>query len=106
LRLIQFGPSLALYFSFLSFYTVATLPLSIVGVLAWAFLPTGSYASWYALAGSFWSVAVVEAWRIKEKSLATKWGMKGVEGQEKWRAQSSAAARGRVWWRKGELQSL
>lgn len=29
-----------------------------------------------------------------------KWGMKGVESEEKWRVQSSAAARGRVWWKR------
>ena len=95
----QFGPSLALYFSFLSFYTLSTFPLTILGCLAWAFLPTGSYSSTYALAASFWSIVVVEAWRIKERSLATKWGMIGVEKHEKYRAQSSAASKERVWWR-------
>ena len=98
LILKNFGPSIALYFSFLRFYTVSTFPLTALGLIAWAFLPTGSYSAAYALAASFWSIVVVEAWRVKERTLAIRWGMVGVESREKFRAQSTAASKSRVWW--------
>ena len=98
--LAQFGPSVSLYFSFLSFYTRALIPLSALGTFFWLG-SKGVYArlaelvgletwartggpkelgygwswSWvYAAAVCVWAVGFVEAWRVQERKIAVQYG--------------------------------
>jgi hypothetical protein len=49
---------------------------------------------------SIWSLAFVESWRIKERSLSHKMGTWGIENRPTYRATASTEARERVWWRR------
>ncbi len=81
----QFGHSIACYFSFLSFYTLSLLPLSIFGLIFWA--AKLRWSPVYALGVSLWGVVVVEAWRAQESRLQHRFGVLGVEKREHLRSQ-------------------
>ncbi|KAJ9120048.1 hypothetical protein QFC22_002945 [Naganishia vaughanmartiniae] len=113
----HFGPSVSMYFSFLSFYTRALIPLSIVGTFFWLG-SKGVYAriaelvgletwartggpkelgygwswSWvYAAFVSLWAVGFVEAWRVQERKIAVQYGTHKVARVEHLRPQYLAS---------------
>lgn len=109
----HFGPDIALYFSFLSFYTRALIPVSVVGIVFWL----GSKGVWAWLAshvglarfahtggpkelgygwdfhwlyGAFlaaWSLIVVEIWRVQERKLSVFYGTHRASRYEHFRPQ-------------------
>lgn len=113
----QFGPSVSLYFSFLSFYTRALIPLSALGAFFWLG-SRGLYArlaeligletwartggpremgygwswSWvYAGLVCLWAVGFVESWRVMERKIAVQYGTLGVARVEHLRPQYLAS---------------
>ena len=111
------GPSVSLYFSFLSFYTRALVPLSILGAFFWLG-SKGVYArlaeligletwartggprelgygwSWsyaYAACVALWAVGFVEAWRVQERKIAVQYGTHKVSRVEHLRPQYLAS---------------
>lgn len=94
------GPSVALYFSFLSFYSMSLIPLSVIGTIfflgsqgvfakiaTWIGLETWAYTggvaesgygwswSWiYAGCVGIWGVLVTELWRVKERKFSVEYG--------------------------------
>lgn len=109
----HFGPDIALYFSFLSFYTRALIPVSLVGIVFWL----GSKGVWAWLAnhvglakfartggpkemgfgwnfhwlyGAFlaaWSLIIVEVWRVQERKLSVFYGTHRASRYEHFRPQ-------------------
>lgn len=106
-----------MYFSFLSFYTRALVPLSALGVFFWLG-SKGIYArlaelvgletwartggpkelgygwswSWvYATVVSLWAVGFVEAWRVQERKIAVQYGTHMVSRVEHLRPQYLAS---------------
>lgn len=69
------GESVALYFSFLRSYTVALVVPAAFGSIAWLF--GAKYSILYAVLLSLWSLVFVEGWRLRERALAVRWGVKG-----------------------------
>lgn len=94
----QHGPAIALYFAFLSTYTLSLVPLAAFSIIAHFLLP--AYSLLYALPVSFWALAFVEYWRAKERVLAIEVGTEGIEGRPKLRAESSPMAAEEAWWRR------
>ncbi|EMD39002.1 hypothetical protein CERSUDRAFT_81791 [Gelatoporia subvermispora B] len=81
----QFGEAVALYFSFLAFYTRFLLFISLVG--AGFYFLAAPYSMLYSSVLVLWTTAFVEWWRIKQRVLAVRWGTRGVFRVEKRRAQ-------------------
>ncbi|KAG8703718.1 hypothetical protein FRC08_002668 [Ceratobasidium sp. 394] len=77
----NFGEALALYFSFLSFYTRALFVPSAMGLAAW-FLKA-AYHPLYSIGLSLWAIATVDIWRVRERALAVRWGTHGVARVER-----------------------
>lgn len=68
-----------LYFNYLVFYTLSLVPISAISLLFWLFAPTDSYPPAYAFALAIYSTTFVACWRIRERKLAVRWGLRGVE---------------------------
>ncbi|KAG9119400.1 hypothetical protein FRC07_005588, partial [Ceratobasidium sp. 392] len=81
----NFGESLALYFSFLSFYTRALFVPSAMGLAAW-FLKA-AYHPLYSIGLSLWAIATIDTWRVRERALAVRWGTYGVARVERRRVE-------------------
>ncbi|KAH9947024.1 DUF590-domain-containing protein [Amylocystis lapponica] len=81
----QFGEAIALYFSFLSFYTKFLVFISAAGVYFYFY--GQPYSPVYSSILLLWSIVFVEAWRIKQRVLAVRWGTRGSFRVEKRRAQ-------------------
>lgn len=96
----HFGESIAMYFSFLSFYAVALAFPAVVGTLFW-FAGT-KYSTIYSTLLVGWSIVYVESWKLKEKSLAIRWGTYGIKQVPEIRQGYQAAEGGKgeeVWWK-------
>ncbi|KAI0918035.1 hypothetical protein AcW1_007015 [Taiwanofungus camphoratus] len=90
----QFGEAIALYFSFLSFYTKFLIVISAIGVYFYFFgVP---YSPAYSCILLLWSVTFVESWRIQQRILSVRWGTRGSFRVEKRRAQYVPLP----WWQK------
>ncbi|KAG8790483.1 hypothetical protein FRC12_011757 [Ceratobasidium sp. 428] len=81
----NFGEALALYFSFLSFYTRALFVPSAMGLVAW--LLKAAYHPLYSIGLSLWAITTVDTWRIRERALAVRWGTYGVARVERRRVE-------------------
>ncbi|OCH96405.1 DUF590-domain-containing protein [Obba rivulosa] len=81
----QFGEAVALYFSFLAFYTRFLLVISLVG--AGFYFIAAPYSTLYSSILVLWATVFVEWWRIKQRRLAVRWGTHGAVRVEKRRAQ-------------------
>jgi anoctamin-10 len=90
-----------MYFAFLSFYMTSLVAPAALGVLAFFF--HGAFSYLYSAALLVWSVVFVEWWRIKERKLSVKWGVKGASNVEILRAKYRPE--GDAWW-KQELKLL
>ncbi|KAH7335582.1 calcium-activated chloride channel-domain-containing protein [Rhizoctonia solani] len=87
----NFGESIALYFSFLSFYTRALFVPAILGIIAWV-LKT-PYHPLYSIALSLWAITTVDVWRVCERALSVRWGTHGVARVERRRVEFIATSR-------------
>ncbi|XP_022082419.1 anoctamin-10-like isoform X2 [Acanthaster planci] len=77
-----FGEALAIYFSFLGFYTAALVLPAVVGLLSYllaAFLgpPSHGYAL-FAIFNLLWTTLFLEAWKRKCAGMAYSWGTYGM----------------------------
>ncbi|CAE6440816.1 unnamed protein product [Rhizoctonia solani] len=86
----NFGESLALYFSFLSFYTRALFVPAILGLVSWV-LKT-PYHPLYSLSLTLWAIATVDIWRVCERALSVRWGTYGVARVERRRVEFIATS--------------
>jgi anoctamin-10 len=82
---MQFGEEVALYFSFLSFYTKSLWFPAGVGLLF--FLIRKPYNLIYSGLLCLWAVTFVEWWQIRERVIAIRWGTQGSRVVEKRRPQ-------------------
>lgn len=83
-----FGEQIAFYFSFMSFYTFALIPMAIFGlaVAIWQHLEGTNnivILPFFALANSIWASVFMDLWKRKESILRFRWGMINFEDQEK-----------------------
>lgn len=90
-----------MYFAFLSFYMRSLVAPAALGVFAFFSLSTFSHL--YSVALLVWSVVFVEWWRLKERKLSVKWGVKGASNVEMLRAEYRPE--GDAWWKR-ELKLL
>lgn len=88
-----------MYFAFLASYTKFLVFISAAGV-AFYFFGT-PYSSLYSSVLLVWAVTFVEWWRIKQRILSVRWGVRGSFRVEKRRAQYQPIA----WWKR-ELRIL
>ncbi|KAF7345518.1 hypothetical protein MVEN_01570400 [Mycena venus] len=96
----HFGDSVAMYFSFLHFYTRALIFPAALGFLAFFF---GSpYSPVYSILIVLWSIVFVEWWRVRERLLSLRFGTRGSFRVERRRARY---IEGFPWW-KHELRML
>lgn len=72
-------PALRLYFNFLTTYTMSLIPMSIIGLAVWIYLPVDSYPPAFALLLSLYACSFIATWRIRERKLAVDWGTRGTE---------------------------
>ena len=72
-------PAVRLYFNYLVFYTLSLVPIAAISLLFWLFAPADSYPPAYAFALALYSTTFVACWRIRERKLAVRWGLRGVE---------------------------
>ncbi|KEP50066.1 response to osmotic stress-like protein [Rhizoctonia solani 123E] len=86
----NFGESLALYFSFLSFYTRALFVPATLGLISWVL--KAPYHPLYSLSLSLWAIATVDIWRVCERALSVRWGTHGVARVERRRVEFIAAS--------------
>ncbi|CAE6500154.1 unnamed protein product, partial [Rhizoctonia solani] len=86
----NFGESLALYFSFLSFYTRALFVPAILGLIAWV-LKT-PYHPLYSISLSLWAITTVDIWQVRERALSVRWGTYGVARVERRRVEFIATS--------------
>lgn len=61
------------------YYTRSLLPLAAISLLFWLFAPVDSYPPVYAFILALYSTTFVASWRIQERKLAVRWGLRGVE---------------------------
>ncbi|KDN53326.1 hypothetical protein K437DRAFT_283192 [Tilletiaria anomala UBC 951] len=76
----HFGEQIAFYFGFLVFYFNSLLPMAVWGFLFWA--ARRPYDPIYSLGLVAWACVFVEAWRLRERKLAVRWGCSGVSHAE------------------------
>ncbi|KLO19131.1 DUF590-domain-containing protein [Schizopora paradoxa] len=101
----EFGEAVALYFSFLSSYSTALIPIAIFGFLFFYLkLP---YSPIYSAVLALWSVGFVEYWRIRQRILSIRWGTRGSFRAERRRAQyEDIIGGGKFPWWKRDLRIL
>jgi len=100
-----FGEAVALYFSFLSSYTSALLPIAAFGSLF--FYSKLPYSPVYSAILALWSVGFVEYWRIRQRILSIRWGTRGSFRAERRRAQyEDIVGGGKFPWWKRDLRIL
>ncbi|KAJ9200824.1 hypothetical protein DTO164E3_3974 [Paecilomyces variotii] len=71
-----FGEKVAYYFAFIQCYSIFLVFPAVSGFICWAFL--GPYSITFAALTCLWSLVFVEYWKLKEKDLSIRWGVKGV----------------------------
>ncbi|KAJ3774182.1 calcium-activated chloride channel-domain-containing protein [Lentinula raphanica] len=96
----QFGESVALYFSFLDSYTRALVLPAMVGISFYYF--GTSYSPIYSALTVLWSIGFVEWWRVRERLISLRFGVRGSFRVEKRRAQYDPKF---SWWKR-ELRML
>lgn len=69
----RYGPSVALFFNFVRFYTVALAGLSVFGIIG--FLKSKNYSIAYSFINLIWGAVVLVLWRRRAKFLAYSWGV-------------------------------
>ncbi|KAF8323489.1 calcium-activated chloride channel-domain-containing protein [Cantharellus anzutake] len=92
----HFGESIALYFGFLTFYAKSLVWPTALGLGAYFF--TGSFDTTYSVLLILWAVTFVEAWRIKERSYAVKWGVTHSSRVESLRSEFDP--NDDIWWKR------
>ncbi|KZP01835.1 DUF590-domain-containing protein [Calocera viscosa TUFC12733] len=81
----EYGEAVALYYAFLSSYAHALIVPTLLGVGIWYFkLP---YSPLYAIPLCLWSIFFVELFRLRERTLAVRWGTRNAERVERRRAE-------------------
>lgn len=81
----HFGDSVALYFGFLNFYFLSLAPAAGWGLVFW--LSGTPYHPLYSLGLVIWACVFVEAWRMRERKWAVRWGTIGTGAVERRRAE-------------------
>ncbi|KAF5303166.1 hypothetical protein FQA39_LY10079 [Lamprigera yunnana] len=81
---LYFGESIALYFSFLSFYTAALIIPTLLGFLQ-AFLSQGT-VPFFCIFNVLWVTVFLELWRRRSNELAYRWGTIGMTSLDEPRA--------------------
>lgn len=72
----QFGDNIALYFAFLNMYFTSLLPVAVLGFTFWAC--NVPYSPMYAVVLVLWACSFIESWRLRERTLAVRWGTTGL----------------------------
>ncbi|KAK9366695.1 calcium-activated chloride channel-domain-containing protein [Lipomyces kononenkoae] len=80
----SFGEKIALYFAFLQYYFTRLLFPTVLGLLAFFFLPP--YSPIFAIISCLWCCVFIESWKRREIELAVKWGVKGCSDLDTHRA--------------------
>jgi len=83
-----FGETVAMYFAFLGFYTLALIPPAFIGVISF-FLGGDNVNSmvFFSIFNLVWATVFLEAWKRNCSTLAYKWGMIGFHEFEEARPQ-------------------
>lgn len=70
-----FGETIAMYFAFLGFYTMALLPPALIGILS-IFLghDNVNMMVFFSIFNLVWATVFLEAWKQNCATLAYKWG--------------------------------
>ncbi|KAL1855515.1 hypothetical protein Plec18167_007065 [Paecilomyces lecythidis] len=71
-----FGEKVAYYFAFIQCYSIFLVFPAVSGLICWALL--GPYSIAFAALTCLWSLVFVEYWKLREKELSIRWGVKGV----------------------------
>ncbi|KAJ3894824.1 calcium-activated chloride channel-domain-containing protein [Lentinula edodes] len=82
----HFGDAFSLYFIFIQSYTRALAVPAAFGVIFWAI--GAPYSPIYSLLTSVWGIGFVEWWRVKERRIALRYGVRGSTRVEKARVQN------------------
>ncbi|XP_065662021.1 anoctamin-10 [Hydra vulgaris] len=71
-----FGESIALYFTFLGFYTKFLLPTAVIGILHYFFIVDENHSEnvWFAVLNVVWATVFLELWKRKCSESAFNWG--------------------------------
>lgn len=77
-----FGETIALYFSFLEFYTQYLIPPAVIGFLYFCFFPAGNTDNVvFAILNVIWATVFLELWKRKGATIVYQWGrLKNSEG--------------------------
>uniref|UniRef100_A0AAR5PLA5 Anoctamin n=2 Tax=Dendroctonus ponderosae TaxID=77166 RepID=A0AAR5PLA5_DENPD len=70
-----FGESIALYFAFLEYYTLALVVPSVLGLFGYIFTETVPF---FCIFNVIWVTLFLEVWKRKSNELAFKWGTIGM----------------------------
>lgn len=70
----QFGEKVGMYFAFLQFYFIWSLPPAVVGLLCHFVL--GDYSAIFAVFNILWAITFVQMWKRRQNQLAIRWGVK------------------------------
>ncbi|KAE9401132.1 hypothetical protein BT96DRAFT_818323 [Gymnopus androsaceus JB14] len=92
----HFGDAMSLYFIFIQSYTRALAVPAAIGIVFWFI--EASYSPIYSLLISVWAIGFVEWWRLEERRIALKYGVRGATKVEKARVQN-AHLDGSAWMR-------
>ena len=68
-----FGETVAMYFSFLGFYTMALIPPALIGLLS-AFYDSVNTYIFFSIFNLVWATVFLEAWKRNCSALAYSWG--------------------------------
>lgn len=83
-----FGETVAMYFSFLGFYTVSLIPPAFIGVISFFFgRDNVNTMVFFSIFNLVWATVFLEAWKRNCSTLAYKWGMIGYHEFEEPRPQ-------------------
>lgn len=81
-----FGEKIAIYFSFLSFYTIEIFPMAIIGFFAQIFIYLDIQADAIKLSFSIliivWSTVFIEMWKRRQHMFAVKYGQLDFQEEE------------------------
>ncbi|KAF5380733.1 hypothetical protein D9757_007154 [Collybiopsis confluens] len=90
----HFGDAFSLYFMFIQSYTRALAVPATFGAVAW--FCGASYSPVYSLLTSVWAIGFVEWWRVEQRRVALRFGVRGAAKVEKARVQN-ARREGSAW---------
>ncbi|RKP02540.1 hypothetical protein CXG81DRAFT_10691, partial [Caulochytrium protostelioides] len=75
----EYGENVAFYFAFLHFYTLALVPLAIVGVLCPIILGRAAYSYVYSAFLLAWAPVTIALWQGQSRRWAEAWGTRRVQ---------------------------